>query len=454
MDQYFLLQKDKKIYFELPKSWQVLTNVVPDSGIVGKRIYQMVSESIANPIGTLPLGKLMKATDRVVIIVDDFARPTPKREILTCLIDHLEKFGVKDNQVDILFGIGTHRPLSEHEVELAMGKGLLRKIRYTIHDCHSTKLVSIGRLKNGAEIKVNSLIEEADFRIAIGSILPHPMNGFGGGGKAILPGVCGYETIRDHHISYSFAKGAFIGNTKKNPFYEEICDAARLAKLDFIINAVYNFRGEVKEIVSGHFKEAHQFGIDISSKEFSVSIDQDADVSIVSAFPLEDEGPQVLKPLGMATIATKKGGTVILVAGVRGGFPEVFLQTFDIAYQMSKGDSKRLVLEYLREGKFIIENAPIDFNTALDYTLLYLCLVNVIIVSKDVSVDEAARLGFRHADSLDKAIKTVHENVPQANVNIFPAGGLTNPVLRKDYSGILNLLDFPPHRTIEQRRIS
>jgi nickel-dependent lactate racemase len=402
----------------------------------------------------LPLGQLMKANDRVVIIVDDFARPTPKREILTCLIDHLEKFGLEDNQIDILFGTGTHRPLSEHEVELAMGKERLRKIRYTIHDCHSTKLVPIGRLKTGGEIKVHPLIEEADFRMAIGSILPHPMNGFGGGGKAILPGVCGYETIRDHHVSYSFAQGAFIGNTKKNPFYEEICDAARLAKLDFIINAVYNFRGEVKEIVSGHFKEAHQFGIDLSSKESSVNIDQDADVSIVSAFPLDDEGPQVLKALGMATLATKKGGTVILVAGVRGGFPEAFLQTFDRAYQLSKGDSKRLVLDYLREGKFIIENAPIDFNAALDYTLLYRCLVNVIIVSKDVSVDEAARLGFKHADSLDQAIKTVHENVPQAKVNIFPAGGLTNLVLKKDYSGLLNLLDSPPHGTIEPRRIS
>jgi nickel-dependent lactate racemase len=454
MDQYFLLRKDKKQYFELPESWQVLTNVVPDSGKVGKRINQMVSDSITHPIGTLPLGQLMKANDRVVIIVDDFARPTPKREILTCLIDHLEKFGLKDNQIDILFGTGTHRPLSEHEVELAMGKERLRKIRYTIHDCHSTKLVPIGRLKTGGEIKVHPLIEEADFRMAIGSILPHPMNGFGGGGKAILPGVCGYETIRDHHVSYSFAQGAFIGNTKKNPFYEEICDAARLAKLDFIINAVYNFRGEVKEIVSGHFKEAHQFGIDLSSKESSVNIDQDADVSIVSAFPLDDEGPQVLKALGMATLATKKGGTVILVAGVRGGFPEAFLQTFDRAYQLSKGDSKRLVLDYLREGKFIIENAPIDFNAALDYTLLYRCLVNVIIVSKDVSVDEAARLGFKHADSLDQAIKTVHENVPQAKVNIFPAGGLTNLVLKKDYSGLLNLLDSPPHGTIEPRRIS
>jgi nickel-dependent lactate racemase len=454
MNQYFLLRKDKKLYFGLPKSWQVLTHVVPESGRVEKRISQMVSDSIAHPIGTLPLGQLMKAADRVVIIVDDFARPTPKREILSCLIDHLEKFGIKDNRVDILFGTGTHRPLSEHEVELAMGKELLRRIRYTIHDCRSTKLVSIGRLKTGGEIKVNSLINEADFRIAIGSVLPHPLNGFGGGGKAILPGVCGYETIRNHHISYSFAQGAFIGNTKKNPFYEEICDAARLAKLDFIINAVYNFRGEVKEIVSGHFKEAQQFGIDLSSKEYSVNIDQDADVSIVSAFPLDDEGPQVLKALGMATIATKKGGTVILVAGVRGGFPEAFLQIFDTAYQLSKGDSKRLVLEYLREGKFIIENAPIDFNAALDYTLLHLNLVNVMIVSKDVSPDEAARLGFRHAHSLDQAIKTVHEKAPQATVHIFPAGGLTNLVLKKGYSGVLNLLDSPPDHTTEQPGIS
>jgi nickel-dependent lactate racemase len=192
--------------------------------------------------------------------------------------------------------------------------------------------------------------------------------------------------------------------------------------------------------VSGDFVEAHRRGVEMSLKELSVSIDEPADISIVSAFPLEDEGPQVLKPLGMATIATKKGGTVILVTGVRGGFPETFLQTFDHAYQLAKGDSKRLVLDYLKEGKFIIDNAPIDFNCALDFTLLYLTFVNVIIVSKDVSSKEAARLGFKHTDSLDQAIKMVYENVPRARVNIFPAGGLTNPVLKKGYSGLLNLV--------------
>jgi nickel-dependent lactate racemase len=433
MDQYFIWEKGQKRYFQLPESWQVLHNVVTESEKVEKKIHQMVNESITNPIGTLPLKDIIKSTDKVVIVVDDFARPTPKKEILTCLIDNLEKIGISHNQIDILFGVGTHRPLSETETEKAVGKELLEKIRCANHNCRSDELVSIGRLKTGGEIKINPLLMEADFRISIGSILPHPFGGFGGGGKSILPGVSSYETIREHHLTYAFARGALIGNTQNNGFYEEICEAARLANLNFIINAVYNSKGEVKEIISGHFRKAHQFGIDLSSRELSVNIDQDADVTIVSAFP-HDEGPQVMKPLGTATMVTKKGGTVILVASVRGGIPETFLQTFDIAYQMAKGDPKKLVSEYIHDHKLIIEHGQLDFNDALKLTLLCSNLVNVIIVSKDVNTNEAARLGFRHSSSLDEAIKLLNKNVPQTSVNIFSAGGLTIPVVKRDFS--------------------
>jgi nickel-dependent lactate racemase len=433
MERYCLWEKGQRRYFQLPESWQVINNVVMESKDVGKNVYQMVNESLANPVGTLPLKEIVKSTDKVIVIVDDFARPTPKKEILACLVDNLEQFGISHNQIEILFGVGTHRPLSETEIEKALGKELMEKIRYTNHNCWSDKLVSIGRLKTDGEIKINPLVIEADFRISVGSVIPHPFGGFGGGGKSILPGVSSYETIREHHLAYAFAKGALIGNTNNNAFYEEICEAARLASLNFIINAVYNSKGEVKEIVSGHFRKAHQFGIDLSSRELSVNIDQDADVTIVSAFPL-DEGPQVMKPLGTATMVTKKGGTVILVASVRGGIPETFLQTFDTAYQMAKGDPKRLVSDYIHGGKLIIEHGQLDFNDALKLTLLCLSLVNVIIVSKDVNKVEAGRLGFRHADSLDEAIRMLDGNVPQTKVSIFSAGGLTVPVLRKDFS--------------------
>jgi nickel-dependent lactate racemase len=433
MDPYFLWEKGKKRFFQLPESWRVLHNVVTESEKVGKTICQMVNESIAHPIGTLPLKDMIKPTDKVVIVVDDLSRPTPKREMLTSLIDHLETIGMSHNRIDVLFGVGSHRPLSETETEKAVGKELLEKIRCTNHNCQSDKLVSIGRLKTGGEIKINPLLMEANFRISIGSILPHPFCGFGGGGKSILPGVSGYETIREHHLAYSFAGGSFIGNVKNNRFYEEICEAARLANLNFIINAVYNSKGEVKEIISGHFREAHQFGIDLSSKELSVNIDQDADVTIVSAFPHE-EGPQVLKPLGMATMVTKKGGTVIMAASVREGIPETFLQTFDIAYQMAKGNPRNLALEYIRDHKLIIEHAQLDFNEALKLTLLCSSRVNVIVASNDIGAHEAARLGFRHSSSLDEAVKQLHKEVPEATVNIFSAGGLAVPLLKRDFS--------------------
>ena len=183
MHQYFLWQKDQKMYFQLPTSWQVLINVAYEFKTTGKTVYQMTSESIANPIGALPLEKAIHPPHRVVIIIDDFARPTPKKEMLTCLIDHLGRFGVKDDQINILFGTGTHRPLTEQEVEMAMGKELLKRIRYTNHDCRSENLVSVGRLKTGGTIKVNPLLLEADFRIGIGSIIPHPANGYGGVGR-------------------------------------------------------------------------------------------------------------------------------------------------------------------------------------------------------------------------------------------------------------------------------
>ena len=429
MEEYFLWEKGQKIHFQLPKTWRVLSNVVLESEKIERTIYQMVSESITNPIGTLPLKEIIKPSDKVVIIVDDFARPTPKREILTCLIDHLVEFGIRYDQIDVLFGIGTHRPLSETEVEEALGRELIQKIRYTNHDCWSDKLVSVGRLKTGGEIKLNPLLIQADFRIGIGSILPHPMSGFGGGPKIAMPGVCNFEAIREHHIAHMIAKGASIGNIKNNPFYEEICEAARLSKLDFIINAVYNSEEKVKEIVSGHFEKAHQVGVNMSLKEYGVDIDEDADITIVSAFPL-DEGAQVLKPLGPATMVTKKGGTVVLAASVRGGkFPDMLLHAFDFAFDISKGDPKRLVLEYLRDNKPIVENAPMDLNCALNLTLLYLSRVNVILVS-NLNEEQVVRLGFRYADSLDNAIRELYRAVPQAKVNILPAGGVIVPMKR------------------------
>lgn len=346
------------------------------------------------------------------------------------MLDYLEKYGITRDRIDVVVAGGTHRHMTEAEIESTFGEKLFREVRFTNHDCRSSELVSVGRLKSAGEVKINPLVAQADFRIGIGSIIPHPMCGFGGGAKIVFPGVANYEAIRDHHCALMIAKGAFLGNIAGNPFHQEICQAGRLAKLDFLINAVYNSREEVKGVVAGDFEKAQAIGVEMTLKEIAVYFDETADVTIVSAFPYT-EGAQLAKPFVPGTIVTRKGGIVILYAGTIRGMSEPFLEAFDIAFANSRGDTKRLVLDSLREGKTIIPDAPMDFIGALNTTLLYLSRVKAIMVSKDTDAKQAARMGFSYFSDLDRAIEMVSRDFPKATVNILPAGGLVIPVVKE-----------------------
>lgn len=428
---YFLMTNTGKVHFRLSTEWRVINNAELRSKSTKKTIDQMVSAAIMRPIGTGPLRDLIKPVYKIVILIDDITRPTPKKEILSCLLSHLERWGVGSHQIDVLLATGTHRPMTEDEIKATFGEDLFREVHFVNHDCRSSQLVSVGTLQSAGEVKINPFVVRADFRIGVGSILPHSMCGFGGGAKIVFPGVANYEAIRDHHCALMTAKGSSLGNIENNPFHKEICQAGRLAKLDFLINAVYNSNEEVKEIVAGDFMKAHTEGVRMSLSEFAVRFDEPADVTIASTFPYT-EGPQVMKPLHPATTVTRQGGVVILYANtIRGGLPEAFLNAFDTAFANSQGNLKQLVLDSCREGKPIIPAAPMDFNGALNMTLLNLSRVKVILVSRDADAKQAARLGFSYVDGLEKAISMVSRDIPNATVNILPAGGLVIPLVEQ-----------------------
>lgn len=431
MQEYFLVTKGGRKYFQLPDAWRVLKNAELKSEGVTKPLHEMVLDAVNRPIGSAPLAEIIRPTHKVVIIIDDFTRPTPHKEFLTCLLDYLGRCGVTRNQIDIVLALGTHRPMTDAEMASTFGEKLIREVRFTNHDCRFPELVSVGRLKSAGEVKINPLVAKADFRIGVGSILPHPMCGFGGGAKIVFPGVVNYEAVRDHHCALMIAKGAALGDIRDNPFHKEICQAGRLAKLDFLINAVYNSNEEVKGVVAGDFEKAQAVGVEMSLKELAVRFDAAADVTIASAFPYT-EGTQISKPLVPATIVTRQGGTVILYASTLGKIPEALLEAFDIAYANSRGDPKRLVLDSLREGKPIIADAPMDFNGGLNMTLLYMSRAKAILASRDADARQLARMGYIHASDLERAIEMVSRDIPKATVNILPAGGCVIPVVKEN----------------------
>jgi len=433
MEQHFLMKKDGTTTFQLPDVWRVLKKVELKSESVKKSLEEMLIDAIESPIGCGPLAQLIKPTYKIAVIIDDHTRPTPQKEFLTFLLDYLERCGVSRNQVDVVIAGGTHRLMTEEEIESTFGQRLSKEVRFRTHDCRSSELVPVGTLQSGSEVKISPFVTRADFRIGVGSIMPHPMCGFGGGAKVVFPGVANYEAIRDHHCAFMIAKGSTLGNIKGNLFHKEICRAGRLAKLDFLINAVYNSDEKVKAVVAGDFEKAQATGAEMSLNELGVKFDELADVTIASAFPYT-AGTQLSKPLIPATMVTREGGTVILYAASVHGISEPFLEAFDFAFAKAKDDRRGCVLDSLRNGKLIIQDAPLDFIGALYMTMLYQSRVKAILVSKDVEPKQAARLGFSHVSDLDTAIEMVSREIPNATVNILPVGGLVVPIVKEPIS--------------------
>ncbi len=196
---------------------------------------------------------------------------------------------------------------------------------------------------------------------------------------------------------------------------------------------MYDADEDVKAIVAGHFEKAYRFGASLCEDELGVRFDRAADVTVVSSFPYEN-GPQIMKPLGTATMVTKKGGTVILYADriLGGRFPTFMLEAFGEALSLAQGDPRRLALDFMSRGQLIAPEAPMDVNSAINNTLLYLSRVHVVLVSKCADAEQAARLGFEYADSLEDAVARVSRNIPGATVNILPAGGLILPLVVED----------------------
>ena len=72
---------------------------------------------------------------------------------------------------------------------------------------------------------------ECDLKIGVGCIYPHPIAGFSGGAKIILPAVCGVETTRMMH---DYLRGSRErGGSIHTELRQDMVAVARKVGLDF-----------------------------------------------------------------------------------------------------------------------------------------------------------------------------------------------------------------------------
>ena len=429
MEKAFIFYQHQKIPFEIPPKWKVLTFAQFNDSPLLRNVRELTKNAIKNPIQSPSLKDSLSSSDRVAVLIEDLTRSSPKRLILESLLEELDDAGIPSNNISVIISLGTHRGLTSLELETTFGRELLEKYKFDNHDCHASDLVCVGRLKTGRDVKINSTVYEATFRIGIGSICPHPMNGFGGGGKIIFPGVADFDAIREHHFKYTFQEGTGLGKMKGNSFYEQVCAIARSANLNYVINSILDQKDQAYDLVSGDPVHAHLAGIERSKAIISQGFSMKADLTIITSFPYT-EGPQIVKPLIPASMVTKEGGCIILAADCSGNLPDDFIDSFERFHSRYGDNLLGGVLDHFENNRLIMDGGAIDFNMALGLTLALQHRFKIILVSKDIPRVTGEKMGFLYADDLEQAFD-LSETIcsPNPEVHIIPSGGVILPIV-------------------------
>ncbi len=426
-----LFRKSGTLDVKLPETWKVLQTIFKEEQKGGMSLGGLLGRALEKPVDSRSVDGILNPGAKVAIVVDDITRPTPIRELLPLLLEKIHRTGVPKENIDIVIGVGTHRPLTQEEIRTRCGEEITGTYRVKNHDSRSPDLVKVGEVPGYGAILMNPTVARADVKITVGSILPHPHNGFGGGPKNVMPGICDFDTIRKHHLRNVVDPRSILGNIEANPFYLNCCQIAKLGGIDFSINCLYDSLGNIYDVLAGDPFAVHDAGIRKAVEALGIPVAERADITLVSSYPY-DEGPQIVKPILPAAMTTKPGGTILLVAEILAPLPEFFLDSFRKIRECGGAEAEARIKEKLLCVEPIIEG-PMDFNMALILIFFASRKFRVVLVADRILREAAGQMGFDYASDLSMAIEKEKWRRKTATLNLIPAGGYVFPMVKEAF---------------------
>ena len=349
-------------------------------------VRQKLRQALAAPIGALPLARMVRPGQKVVLIVDDNTRITPVQQIVPVVLDELNLAGIPDGDIRAVIASGTHRPMTPGEKQQKYGQPILSRIPVLDHDYKDpARLIDYGTTRRGTRILINRDVIEADFRIAIGNIIPHHPTGWSAGAKTVLPGVAGEETVAQMHFLGS--KDPALGRID-TPMRQEMEDFAAKIGLNFILNVILNRRGELVDAVAGHFCQAHRAGVEISKTVYGLPIPELADLVISSTSPVDYDFFQADKGITSAEPATRVGGEIVLVAGCVEGISPAHPELADYLGTLTNEEIWDL-LHCRRAPDPLTGAEAIVLNDIKDK-------MQITLATEGISAQHCEKMGFRH----------------------------------------------------------
>ena len=378
-----------------------------------------VRYALEHPVGTPRLSSIAKPGQKTVIITSDISRPLPSHELLPPVLEELAKAGVKDEDITVVFALGSHRKHTEEEKKHLAGEAVYARVKCI--DSDPTDCISFGTTSRGTPVDITRVVAEADLRICLGNVEFHYFAGYSGGYKAIMPGVSTPAAIQANHrmMVRDDAKAAKL---EGNPLREDIEEAGAMVGAAFIVNVVLDEHKKIVYAAAGDPVKAHRDACAYLDRMYLKPIDKLADIVIVSqgGAPKDANLYQTQKALDNARHAVREGGTVILV----GACPEGLGNRVFEEWMMAAGEPDDLIdrihRHFMLGGHKAAAIAMVEKKA------------EIMMVSEmpDELVRKLFMTPMRNVqEAFDAA---VNKYGPGASVIAMPFGGATLPVLREE----------------------
>jgi len=376
-----------------------------------------VREAIRRPIGSPPLRELVRPGQTVAFIVNDPTRVARSDVFMPILLDELNAAGVPDEHMRIVFSLGTHRAMTPAEMTAEVGPAVAARVQMHNTDCFDDRQFTFfGTTSRGTRVGFNRLVTEADHIVCTGSLVHHFFAGYGGGRKAMLPGVAAYETIRHNH-SMMFHPNAVIGRLDDNPVYLDQIEGVEMCRPSFLLNVVLDEDKRFLKVFAGDYVAAHREACAFVDQVYGAEVKRQADLVIASCggCPKDINVYQLQKTMDNAWCAVREGGVVIILGECCEGSGSAHYEQM-----MRECRTPERVEAVLRE-KF-------EIGAHKAYAVTRLMKKAEFILVSGLAPDFARMLLFTPARTVEEALALAYRRLgPAPTITLMPMGALTVP---------------------------
>ncbi|WP_312159457.1 nickel-dependent lactate racemase [Oscillibacter sp.] len=384
----------------------------------------LIQEAFNHPAGAPRIEDMVQPGQKICIISDDNTRLTPVALILKELLPRLEGAGVRREDIFIIMALGSHRPMTAEEMTAKLGRDVCQNYRVFNSEFENPALLTqVGVSALGTPIRVFKAAMEADFRIGIGSVVPHGCMGWSGGAKILYPGITSADIVSEFHVMQGLRDEILLGMVEC-PVRLAVEEWTQNIGLHYIINTVLGENAAVYSVSAGHYIQAHRKAVSSAQKLYGVSVGQRPDVVLSSAYPIHMDFWQCGKATYGPTSVLRTGGEFLLLAECKEGVGP-HSQMLDY---MAMENGKDALQKRIKSGDTGEDLLAMAVGVSMGRVVRH---AHVTLVSDGLTAEqcERGRMAHRPQAALQQALEQALAKFEDPFLLVIPEGGEAIPIL-------------------------